>query len=223
MSGTKKKNSKRRKSKRQKRSDVKRLFTVLGCAVLIVTVLIALVWFLSRFFHLDLFNGKEDAGARVGVIYQINSDNVRSMEAYAGGVAVLTNSSLKYLDSSGHELESNKHAFSSPEMKVNNKNVFVFDKGGVGYRLEKNTSVFSEESAPGQILCGAVGRRGNYALSVNNDGGFQSHIFVYSSKGKKQFEWGSASDYCSALALSDSGGRVAVAGLGAENADGGVR
>lgn len=220
MSGTKKKKPERRKSKRQKRSDVKRLFTVLGCAVLIVILLIALVWFLSHFFHFGFFAGSnEEKSARVGVIYQINSDNVRHMEAYAGGVAVLTNSALKYLDSSGHELESNKHTFSSPEMKVSNKNVFLFDKGGVGYRLEKNTSIYAEQTAPGQILCGAVGKRGNYALSVDNDGGFQSHIFVYTSKGKKQFEWGSASDYCSALALSDSGGRVAVAVLGAENAE----
>ena len=221
---TKKKNRKKKKtykkSGRQKRSDMKRLLTVLGSSVLIVLLLIALVWFVSRFFHFSLFSGKNsEKGARVGVIYQINSDNVRSMNAYAGGVAVLTNSSLKYLDSSGRELESNKHNYSAPVMKVCEKNVFLFDKGGVGYRLEKNTSVFSEESAPGPILCGTVGKKGNYAFSVNNDAGYQSHILVYSAKGKKQFEWGSASDYCCNLALSDAGGRVAVAVLGAENAE----
>lgn len=211
---------KKKKSKKKNRTDIKRLLTVLGSAVLIVLVLIALVWFVSRFFHFSLFAGKSDENsAKTGVIYRISSDNVRSMTAFDNGLAVLTNSSVKYLDASGRELESNKHTYSDPVMKVFDKNVFLFDKGSTSYRVEKNTSVYAEQTAPGPILCGAVGKRGNYAFSVNNDAGFQSHIYVYSRNGKKQFEWGSASDYCSALALSDSGGRMAVAVLGTDNAE----
>ena len=202
------------------KAAVKRLFAVIGGAMLIVLLLIALVFFLSHFFHFGFFVGKnEEKNAKTGVIYQINSDTVRSMEAFDSGVAILTNSSLKYLDSSGRELESNKHVFSAPVMKIRDKNVLLYDKGGTGYRVEKNTSVYYDQNASGPIICGAIGKRGNYGFSINNDAGFQSHIYVYALNGDKQFEWGSASDYCDAMALSDSGGKIAVAVLGTDNAD----
>ena len=213
----------KRKNKRNHNSgagDFKRLFKVLGLSLLIVLVFLAAVLFISRYTDLDLF-GTDDEAANVadGMVFKIDADNVRSVKPYGNGVAMLTNASMLYLDSAGREIESNKHIFASPEMQISDKTVFLYDKGGTGCRIEKNASVYCEFTAPGIITCGAVGRRGNYAYSVDNHEGYQSHIFVYSVKGEKQFEWGSASDYCFRLALSELGNRIAVCVVGVQNAE----
>ena len=205
--------------KKQSGADVKRLFKVLGLSLLIVLLLLAAVHFIARYTDWDIFGSKSKSDVQDGVIYKIDADTVRMMSPYGGGVALLTNSSVLYLDSSGREIESNKHIFATPEMRLNDKTVFLYDKGGTGCRLEKNASVYREFTAPGVITCGAVGKKDNYAFSLDNHEGYQSHIFVYSFKGDKQFEWGSASDYCFRMALSDSGNRLAVCVLGVENAE----
>jgi hypothetical protein len=216
-----------KKQKRKKRNnhtnstgDFKRLFKVLGLSLLIVMLFLAAILFISRYTDLDLF-GKNESPADIadGLIFKIDTDNVRSVKPYGNGVAMLTNASVLYLDSAGRQIESNKHIYAAPEMQINDKTVFVYDKGGTNCRIEKNASVYRELTAPGVITCGAVGRRDNYAYSVDNHDGYQSHIFVYNFKGEKQFEWGSASDYCFRLALSDLGNRIAVCVVGVQNAE----
>ncbi len=200
--------------------DIKRLFKVLGLSLLIVLVLLALVSFLSNYTNLDLFGKKEESAAVPdGVIYRIDADNVRSMQPYQNGVVLLTNAAVQYLDASGREVSSNSHIYATPEMQICDKTVFLYDKGGTACRIEKNASVYREMTLPGTITCGAVGKRNNYAYSLDNHDGYQSHIFVYSAKGEKQFEWGSASDYCFRLALSDAGNKLAVCVVGVENAE----
>lgn len=201
-------------------SDLKRLFKVLGLSLLIVFLLAAAVTFISRYTGLDLFSEKDTASdIPDGVIYQVDSDNVKEIAPYENGVVMLTNSAVQYIDRSGREIDTNKHTFASPEMQVNGKTVFVYDKGGSGYRVEKNASVYAEQTASGVITCGAIGKKDNYAFSLDNHEGYQSHIFVYSFRGQKQFEWGSSSDYCFRMALSDSGNKLAVAVIGVENAE----
>ena len=202
----------------QDQGNFKKLARVIGMAVLIVLLLAAVAFFLNQ--HINLFgeSEKKEESSRA-VFYQTGTDNVKSLKAYDNGTAVLNNSALNYYDSACREISSNKHFYASPEMKISGKTTFLYDKGGTGYRIEKNASVYSEKTAPGIITCGALGKKDNYAFSVNNHDGFQSHIFVYSLKGKKQFEWGSASDYCLAMALSDSGNKLAVCVVGVENAE----
>ena len=201
-------------------SDLKRLFKVLGLSLLIVFLLAAAVTFISRYTGFNLFSAKDTASdIPDGVIYQVDSDNVKEIAPYENGVVMLTNSAVKYIDRSGREIDTNKHTFASPEMQVNGKTVFVYDKGGSGYRVEKNASVYSEQTTSGAITCGVIGKKDNYAFSLDNHEGYQSHIFVYSFRGQKQFEWGSSSDYCFRMALSDSGNKLAVAVIGVENAE----
>lgn len=216
----KKHKKKNRRNHNNGAGDFKRLFKVLGLSLLIVLVFLAAILFISRYTDLDLFGkGDETADTADGLVFKIDSDNVRAVKPYGSGVVMLTNAGVLYLDASGNEIESNKHIFASPEMQLSDKTVFLYDKGGTGCRIEKNASVYREFTAPGLITCGAVGRRGNYAYSVDNHEGYQSHIFVYSAKGEKQFEWGSASDYCFRLALSDLGNRIAVCVVGVQNAE----
>ena len=216
----KEKQHKAPRNKKTTASDIKRLFKVLGLSLIIVLLLIAIVSFISNETDWHIFGENRDqSDTSDGVISYIDVDSVKMIDQYENGVVMLTNSAVQYLDAFGREIETNKHAYATPEMQINDKAVFVYDKGGTGCRIEKNASVYQELTAPGAIICGAIGKRGNYAYSLDNHDGYQSHIFVYSSGGKKQFEWGSASDYCLKMALSDSGNRLAVCVVGVQNAE----
>ena len=216
-----KKNRKNKKNNvKTNASDIKRLFKVLGLSLLIVFLFVAFVSFLTNDTSWNVFGKKKtQVDLPDGVISKIDADSVKSIRPYENGVVILTNSAVQYLDASGREIESNKHIYATPEMQTVSKNVFIYDKGGTACRIEKNTSVYREMTAQGTILCGAVGKKGNYAYSLDNHDGYQSHIFVYSFDGVKQFEWGSASDYCFRMALSDNGNRIAVCVVGVQNAE----
>ena len=203
---------------RQYSGNIKKLARVLGISVLIVLILVAVVYFADQQFHLFGSSRPSDSSSE-SLFYATDADNIRSISAYDNGLAVLSNSELMYFDTGGREINVNQHIFASPEMKINGKTLLLFDKGGTGYRIEKNASVYKEGTAPGIITCAAIGKTSNYAFSVDDDDGYQSHIFVYSANGKLQFEWGSASDYCLNIALSDSGNKIALCVVGVDNAE----
>ena len=154
--------------------DIKRLFKVFGLSLLIVILLVAAVSFITNNTDWNIFGSKDRTDdVEDGVIYRIDSDAVRSIHPYQNGVVLLTNAAVQYLDQSGRTISSNKHSFASPEMQISDKTVFLFDKGGTGCRIEKNASVYQEITAPGVITCGAIGKRGNYAYSIDNHEGYQ--------------------------------------------------
>ena len=217
--GKDKKSKSAKAAKQQNGADVKRLFKVLGLSLLIVFLLIAVVSFIFKDTPWNLLKKNKTADTTAGIISRIDADSVKAIHPYENGVVMLTNSALQYLDSTGRLIESNKHLFASPEMQVFDKTVFLYDKGGTGCRIEKNASVYREITADGAIMCGTIGKKGNYAFSLDNHGGYQSHIFVYSFNGDKLFEWGSASDYCFRMTLSDTGNRLAVCVIGVQNAE----
>ena len=103
------------KKKKQSGGDVKRLFKVLGLSLIIVLLLAAAVNFAARYTDWNLFGEKSADNEQNGMIYKIDADTVRTICPYGNGVAMLTNSSILYLDANGREIESNKHNFAAPE------------------------------------------------------------------------------------------------------------
>ena len=202
------------------KKDKVKLFKTIGLAVLIVILAASAAYYVSSNKGLNLFGSGSERKINDGdLFYDVQPDNVKDIQNYDSGLAVLTNTSLEYIDSSGRVMETNKHSFANPVMNINGKTVFIYNKGGSEYRIEKSSAIYETKNVTGVITCGALGKTNNYGFSLNNDGGYQSHVFVYSANGEKQFEWGSSSDYCIDLALSDNGRKAAVSVVGAKNAE----
>ncbi len=153
------------------------------------------------------------------IIYDSLPDSIDNIEKYSSGTAMLTDTSLDYLDASGERIASNSHLYSQPVIDVKNTTVLLFDKGGTSFRIEKGTNIYNSFTVNNPIVTASIGKKGNYAYVLNEDGGYQSHLYVYTLQGNKQFEWGSAQDYCITTALSDNGRNIAVALLGVENGE----
>lgn len=190
------------------------IIKVLCMTVILLLLIIAAALFLG---NLNLTDNSDVADSEL--FLSINSDTVKDVLPFSDGVAVLTSSSVKYLDASGNEIVTNLHSFSNPRAEINSKTLLLYDSGGYNLRIENNSSEYSSFTFDSVITSAAVGKKGNYAYSLNSDAGYQSHLYVYSLRGAKLFEWGSAGDYIVDIALSDNGKYVAVAVLGIDSAE----
>lgn len=190
------------------------LVRVVGAALLIVILVLAAAFVIGDKIPSD---GKTDSET-VESGFDIGAASVNSVVPYSGGVAAIADSAVYYFDASGNLLSKNEHTFASPVAEASGRNLILYDLGGYKYRIEKRGGVYVEQETASVITCAAIGKRGNYAYSLNSDGGYQSHLFVYSERNKKVFEWGSSSDYISTLALSDNGKYCAAGILSSENA-----
>lgn len=202
-------------NKEKKKPDLKKIFIICG----IVLIILALVFSLAGFLTDYSGNSSKKNDSVEGLFYHVNSDSVKDFTEFGNGVAILTNNTVQYLDASGNLMASNQHSFADPAMYVAGKNMLLYDKGGSGLRLEKNSSVFKELTLESSITCAALGKSNYYAYSLNEDAGYQSHVSVCSFAGKVVFEWGSASDYCLSLCLSDDCKKLAVSVVGVDNAE----
>lgn len=191
--------------------NIAALIRVIGIAVLIVAVIVAAA------VAIDSGKGKTQTAKSVSS-FNVGAAAVEALLPYPGGVAAVADSAVYYFDGNGNVMSVNEHNYSSPAAQINGKNLVLYDLGGKKMRVEKRGGIYSEIEPDGIITSAAVGKRGGYAYSLNSHGGFQSHLFVFSGRGKKVFEWGSSSDYISCISLSDNGKYCAVSLLSADNA-----
>lgn len=199
---------------RQKFNRTISVLRVILFAVLGASLVLGLVYAVSMFSEKDDSLSEELVN---GAFYSVSSDSVKQIEPFSGGAVVLTDTAVKYLDYSCNETSSNEQTFSNPVLKTNGKNTLIYDLGGYSLRTEKNGSVFNKATFTSVITNAAIGAKGNYAYVLNSDSGFQSHLYIYSYKSEKLFEWGSASDYITGVTLSDNGKYACVSVLTVKN------
>ncbi|MBQ2758715.1 MAG: hypothetical protein IJE93_03005 [Clostridia bacterium] len=208
-------NEKRIPNKKKKSSGNNvSLIKVAGLTVLLLLLILAAAFFLNNKMPSATVSNEDNTD----IFYSINSDNLKDMLPFSDGVALLGASSLRYLDASGNEIVTNTHSFSNPAIEINGKTAILYDRGGYSLRIENNTSEYRNLTFNSVITTATIGNKGNYAYVLNSDSGYQSHLYVYTLNGKKQFEWGSASDYIIDAALSDNGKYAAVTLMGIEGA-----
>lgn len=207
----------RAKTGRQKKRRGKAPGRIAGMTVLLILLILAFIFGIS-----DLFDAKKNAPAAEAadnMFYAVSSDNVAAISAFdRDGLAVLTDTSLKYFDSYGNSIGVSDCTFTNPVMKTAGKNVILFDRGAYSLKVEKSGTEFVSLSFSSIITTGAVCKNGSFAYALNADGGYQSHLYVCDRRGDKCFEWGCSSDYITDIALSDSGKYIAAAVMGADNA-----
>lgn len=191
---------------------------LIGIVVLLFILIMAIAAVVSRLTGVSVAsvgNSKSEGN----LIYDSLPESIKDIEAYSSGTVLLTDTSVDYIDSSGRMLASNAHLYAQPVLRINKSNVLLYDRGGTSFRIESNSSIYNMFTVNGAISVAAIGAKNNYAYVLNGEGGYQSHLYVYSFQGKKQFEWGSASDYCLTMDLSDNGKSIVIATIGVEEAE----
>lgn len=194
-------------------------FTVIGIAVLILILVMVICAAISHFSGMKVNDFDKNKANDGEIIYDSLPDSIINVEKYASATVLLTDTSVDYLNPSGQRVSANSHSYSQPVIDIKNNTVLVYDKGGMAFRIEDNMDIYNSFTVNKPIVTASVGKKSNYAYVLNEDGGYQSHLYVYTLQGKKQFEWGSAADYCVATELSDNGRSIAIALLGVKNGE----
>ena len=205
----------------QKQKNENRTASVLklaALAVLLIVLIFAAAGIIAGTSFADTDTDTVLSADSADVIYAADAESVADLRAYENGAVLLTADDVLYPEASGNVTRSAAHSYSQPCMTSFDRKVLVYDRGNKNYRLEINAAVFGTYEAPGAILTATVGKKGNYAVATVADGGFQSKLYVYKEDGSLQYVWGSARNFITAIALSDSGKRIAVALVGSENA-----
>ena len=162
---------------------------------------------------------KADSEMTAEGFYAVSADTVVSVMPYADGVAVLTANGVEYVDHTGTLLQANEHNYASPAMAAAGKNVILYDRGGTKLRIEKSTNRYNELEFGSAVSCADITEKGVYAFSLNQDAGYQSHVYVYSRQDKVLLEWGSGSGCVLTMSLSPNGKALAVGLYTVENAE----
>ena len=156
--------------------------TVIGlCALILIVIMVisAVVSSVSGVSVADIGSNDENGA----LVYDVLPDSITDIESYSSGLVMLTDTALIYLDSNGKNLSSNSHQYSQPVMVKGGSTVLLYDKGGTSFRIEKNSKIYNTYTTTNSITVATVDRKGNYAYVLNEDGGFQSHLYVYAYKG----------------------------------------
>lgn len=129
--------------------------------------------------------------------------------AQNGNVLILSDTSLTALDSSARSLLSLRHSFSEPSIRTAGGKTLLYNQGSLGYLLLAGTQTIVDQSAPRDILVGAVAQNGRHALGTQGKDG-ASELDVYQKDGSLQFQYMFAKDYITAVALNYDGTMGAV-------------
>ena len=138
--------------------------------------------------------------------------------AQSGDVLVLSDTSLTKLDVVGRSMLSLRHSFSAPSMRTAGDRTLLYNQGSVGYLLLSGTQTVVSDSAPHDVLVGAVAQNGRYALGTQGEDG-ASELDVYQRDGTLQFQYMFARDYITAAALNYDGTMGAVCTVRAEKGE----
>ena len=149
-------------------------------------------------------------------LYYISNDSVIKMCAFGDGIVVLTNSSTIYLDARGNSAV-NTLKYKSPVMIVDGNSVLVYDKEGTGYRIEDDTGVVDEFTAPGNIY--TMDYLNDYIAVAYNDNIFTSVFKVINPKGTEIYSANLADEYIINVKITPDCNAVTIGAVNSADAE----
>ena len=149
---------------------------------------------------------------------QTNTNSTIAIKTIGDNILILTTENFVVFSQKGNEIYNQPHSFASPAVSINGNKAVVFDRGDRGYYLITDKKVVSNGEADGDIICAEYGKTGNYAFGTRATDA-TSKITVYSVTNKVIFQWNSAYDHITSIALAGNGKYAGVCILGAENGE----
>lgn len=211
-------NNQRGAGKNGAKLDQKKILTLLKVFMVIAAllmVLFAMAKIFRDYFHTE--NNLPSEKVNANITHAIPSERVLDMQPLGSGVVVLTQTELLFLDSSGELARTSEHTFVSPAIDAKNSNVLLYDKDGLGYKVEKRTGLVYEGQTEKSIITACVTEKGAFALATRADDA-TSQLIVYSSGFKEKFRWSCAAEHIVDVSLSSNNKQAVVAVIGSKDA-----
>lgn len=157
-------------------------------------------------------NAAAAAGGGDGYPLTLADGQATNLYAVNGRVLVLSDTLLACYNKKGKEVYVRQHGFADPVVTSSVSRTLVYDRGGTGIKIYNDNAVLEERKLENNIMTAAVGRNGVCAFVTQADG-YAAQISVVDKDFGGLYNWWSAEELISAVAVSDNGRRVAAAGL----------
>ena len=218
--GSKNKDTEREKEGYQRNSNLKvvegkrrekkrRLYIISGIVATIVAILIILELTLAA----GLFESIRISVKLWGSgSYPITLKSTETLNTVTKGsyYYVLSNTHLSAFSKSGKELFTFEHGFENPVLKTSASRSLVYDQGGKDFYVFDIDGLLYTMSTEQPIITAAVADRGRFAVATLSDK-YNSEVKVFDKDANSIYEWYSAKDTISSVALSNNGEKLAVA------------
>lgn len=205
--------SKLKNEKRRRRSLI---------AAAVVAVLIAAVLAVNTILPTGLVEWSQNLfsamGSGGGLPVQVSGDKVDDLRGRGGELFVMSDSYMYAYNSSGKQITSVQHGYSSPRLEVSSTRTLIYDRGSYGLRVDALYTNFIDTQLNNKIITADICDRGYVAVATDSSD-YSAEVTVYSDKFKSLFRWSAASGQVTSLKLSPRGKYLAASVVSGKNGD----
>ena len=152
-----------------------------------------------------------------GYPYSLDTFNFKKADAIGSGVITVNNDSTVVLNSSADEL-FNMQIKPGSRVITQNGRALIYGTASNEVILQSRTEKLGSITEESSVVVAALADNGSFATSHASEK-HQSILRVYNSRFKNVFQWNCSQERVADIALSRNGRNLAVAAVGAENAE----
>ncbi|MBQ2842454.1 MAG: hypothetical protein IJE72_05415 [Clostridia bacterium] len=203
----------------------KKIFVFLRIPIVILVVVAAL--FLSaRLLGNVAVSNVTDALRQTGEIfrkggeypYSTDVSKFRKAASIGSSPLIIYDDSSLVLSSSANEIFTMPLSYADSKVITKNGRALVYSNSSNDIILQSKTERLGSISEEGAVVAATLAKNGYFATSYAAEEN-QSVLTVYNNRFEKVFQWNCSQERISDISLSSNGKRLAVAAVGAENAE----
>ncbi len=153
-----------------------------------------------------------------GYPYSLEAFNLRKVEPIGGGPLIVYNGSSHVLNASGDEIFNTDLSYADTKVITKNGRALFYSNSSNEAVLQSKTEILGSIAVPAPVVAADLAENGGMAVSHSSEE-HQSILNVYNSRFKKIFQWNCSKERIADISLSGNGKHVAVAAVGADNAE----
>lgn len=154
-----------------------------------------------------------------GYPYKINGNKINNgnFKSINKDVFVLSDTSFVCLNKSAKEMNSKRHRYQNPMLKISDNRSIIYDIGGKYIEINSKSKTLHTAALDNNIISAAISSHGIYSV-VTESKGFLGQLTVYSKDGDNvYYKYNFADHYITDVAISENGKSTAVCGCTAQN------
>lgn len=213
-------------AKKKKASKLKPGVSLMLKIALVVFIAITLVFFAARMLGgITLTSVVENIkisisnlGAGDGYPYSVEGTGVKKAFVSSDKLFTFADDRTLLLSSSAKELSTEAVDYGAPMIDYKNGKAIVYDTDSGKLRIQNTSKVVSEMKLNNKITCGAIGDKGNFAVSSITSNN-QTVFTAFNKSGEEIFKQNLGDELVTCIDLSDDGKYAVVGAIKSTNAE----
>lgn len=150
--------------------------------------------------------------------YAVSAEDIYSFTSYNDGFVLLADNQISFNDAAGKTLARQQYSYNNPVLVKRGNKCIIFDKGESLYSMMNNMSLASQQSVNEEIINAAISDKSNYAIAARVKDSAKYVLYGFNGNGKLIYQWNCVNGYIADISINESGSKVAVTVINANNA-----